>query len=312
MRIGVGSEEFHVIEQARALDRELVGLSERVFGVVPEFEIGPDYYLAGMRKRPQTEFSGVEQIGDRSHLIARWILFEAVSLERPGQSVGYGDLPKPRFALTRKIVDLLSSPLMRGMSFSDSARCAATEPMFEARLQWHQQDRTPKLDRQPAVILTDANERPIAYQMSEGTEKVYVFADGELPLSDGRTRFLPKDTIVELEESNHFSERGNDSIREWQLPARRPEARGRGVVLGVGPQAYDVNFLRFGNVLLPYALREACVTSSVRAGLNQDLQPFASAALNLNADSVYRRVRHMLENKGGDILRLSAIEAVSS
>lgn len=311
MRIGVGSEEFHVIEQARALDRELVGLSERVFGVVPEFEIGPDYYLTEVRRSKQTEFGGVEAVGTRSHLIARWILAEAPNhdiSDRQGLTEERGDMSKPRFALTKKVSGLLRSPLINTIPVSDGAMCAATEPMFEARLQWHQQNRRPKKERWPAVILTDVNGRPFAYQMSEGTEMAYVFADGELPLTNGGSRFLPRDAIIQLEESNHFSERGEEPIREWLLPARQPEALGQGVVLGVGPQAYDANLLRFGNNLLPYELREACVTSSLRSRLNEGLQPFATAALHMNADTVRQRVLRMIADRGNDILRLTASE----
>lgn len=303
-------EQNILIEQARALDRELARLSERVFGVVPEFEIGPDYYLAEMRKSPQTEFGGVEAVGTRSHLIARWILTEASNQDisdRQGPTEERGDMSEPRFALTKKVVGLLRSQLIKSIPVADGAMCAATEPMFEARLQWHQQNRRPKRERLPAVILTDVNGRPFAYQMSEGTETAYVFADGELPLTNGGSRFLPRDAIIQLEESNHFSERGEDPIREWLLPARQPEALGQGVVLGVGPQAYDVNFLRFGNSLLPYVLREACVTSSLRSRPNEGLQPFASAALHMNADTVRRRVEQILYGEHG-IVQLSATE----
>lgn len=319
--MSVSLEQEPLPDTARALDLQLVGIGQTWFGETFGFNTNPKYYQNMLSCPDPTEYSGIEAIGTRSHLIARNILVTAAKIGSAVQGeTGRGVTPdidcmgEDVFGLTRRVVELLRDPRMHGLDVGlEEGMCAATELMLERQLQWHTSlDKKPRQTRHPAVVLTDDNDRPIAYQMSEGTGVAYVFSDGYLPLTGERKVFLPRGAIVMLTDGDHFNTDRQQLPEEFILPGKQSKGLGRGLVRGVGPQAYGAELMRLGNEYLPEGMRRACITSSVGHKINSRLRTVADAGVDFRAEVVQEQINEILTKYGSDIMRLSAIEVVSS
>lgn len=199
-----------------------------------------------------------------------------------------------QFDYTRRIGELLRDRRLSDIGLGTGFYCAEAELLFCQDLQLGiLEDRVPGLP--PMVILTDVNGDPFAVQKRSGEKSTYVFRSGELPIMGG-SQYLPEGAVVKLD--NRSNDGGAIKMPHDQA------APSTGVIIGMGPQAGSVAFLRLSSECLPDGVRSLSQHDAIEwkpslGGQLEDARKFGSQWV---ADRVQALMR-----ASGSIMEFSAV-----